>query len=123
MREPEVGELNTRATFRIRSDTTSGPGLEAQFEDVAKRWVKIEPPGTATYTGSVQTGTIITHRIYCRFIPDLQSDFEFVGRGRVYRVRRPTDLAGRQVWSVVEVEELGPVSREEGRPNGKLRFD
>lgn len=123
IREPASGELKHRMEVRKRSDKPVGPGLEPEFTLVCRRWVRVEPLGTATYAHAQQTKSGITHRLYCRFIPDLQSDFEFVGRGRVYRVRRPTDLAGRQVWSVVEVEELGPVSREEGRPNGKLRFD
>lgn len=123
MREPEVGELNTRATFRIRSDTTSGPGLEAQFEDVAKRWVKIESLGTATYTGSVQTGTVITHRIYCRFVRDLDTRHEIVAGGRIFRVKRPSGMRGRHIWSVIEVEELQATSTPAGGGRGQLRFD
>lgn len=123
IREPASGELKHRMEVRKRSDKPVGPGLEPEFTLVCRRWVKVEPLGTATYANAQQTKNGVTHRLYCRFIPALQSDFEFVSRNRVYRVRRPTDLAGRQVWSVVEVEELGPVSREEGRPNGKLSFD
>lgn len=122
MRAPESGELKHRMEVRRRSDKPAGPGLEPEFTPICGRWVKVEPLGTATYASAQQTKTTITHRLYCRFIPDLDSDCEFVGRGRVYRVKRPTDLGGQQAWSVVEVEELGPESRG-GQPNGQLSFD
>uniref|UniRef100_UPI0035CD0185 phage head completion protein n=1 Tax=Pseudomonas ulcerans TaxID=3115852 RepID=UPI0035CD0185 len=108
---------------RRRSDKTAGPGLEPEFTPLCGRWVKVEPLGTATYASVQQTQTTTTHRLYCRFIPDLDADCEFVGRGRVYRVIRPTDLGGRRVWSVIEVEELGPANREGGQPHGELSFD
>lgn len=108
IREPASGELIHRMKVRVRSDKPAVPGMESEFVHVCNRWVKVEPLGTATYANAQQTKTGVTHRLYCRFIPGLQSDFEFVGRGRVYRVKRPAELAGRCVWSVVEVEELGP---------------
>ncbi|MFG0862606.1 phage head closure protein [Pseudomonas sp. CJQ_13] len=123
IRPPASGELKHRMEVRKRTDKTAGPGLTPEFERICWRWVKVEPLGTATYASAQQTKTTLTHRLYCRFIPDLDADCEFVGRGRVYRVKRPTDLAGQQVWSVVEVEELGPSNREGGQANGQLRFD
>lgn len=124
MREPEAGELRTRAVVRIRNDTPKGSAnLESNFEPVAKRWCKIEPLGTATYTGSVQTGTTITHRIYCRFVRDLDTRHELVAGGRVFRVKRATGMRGRQVWSVIEVEELQAVNAPAGGGRGQLRFD
>ncbi|UVM14817.1 head-tail adaptor protein [Pseudomonas sp. B21-023] len=124
MREPEAGELRTRAVVRIRNDTPKGSAsLESNFEPVAKRWCKIEPLGTATYTGSVQTGTTITHRIYCRFVRDLDTRHELVADGRVFRVKRATGMRGRQVWSVIEVEELQAVNAAAGGGRGQLRFN
>ncbi|WP_430624182.1 phage head closure protein [Pseudomonas entomophila] len=122
IREPASGELIHRMEVRERADKTAGPGLASEFRHICMRWVKVEPLGTATYAHAQQTKTGVTHRLYCRFIPDLQADVEFVGRGRVYRVKRPSELAGRQIWSVVEVEELGPeVPAGGGRV--QLRFD
>jgi hypothetical protein len=124
VREPEAGELRTRAVVRIRNDKPKGPaGLEPTFEPVAKRWCKIEPLGTATYTGSVQTGTTITHRVYCRFVRDLDTRHELVAGGRVFRVKRATGMRGRQVWSVIEVEELQAVDTPAGGGRGQLSFD
>ncbi|NMZ37057.1 head-tail adaptor protein [Pseudomonas proteolytica] len=108
MKEPETGELTHRLVVRRRVDKAQrdGPGLEAEFSHVAKRWAKIEPLGTATYQGTVQTGNTITHRIYFRFLPNLDGGHELVEAGRVFRVKRPTSMRGRNIWSVVEVEEL-----------------
>lgn len=108
MREPELGELTHRLQVRRRIDIEQrdGPGLTPEFIPVVRRWAKIEPLGTATYQGATQTGTAITHRIYCRFVRDLDGQHEFVGGGRVFRVKRPTSMRGRDIWSVIEVEEL-----------------
>ncbi|MCX5508380.1 head-tail adaptor protein [Pseudomonas sp. BJa3] len=122
IREPASGELIHRMAVRERVDKTAGAGLASEFRHICMRWVKVEPLGTATYVNAQQTKTGVTHRLYCRFIPELQGDIEFVGRGRVYRVKRPTELAGRQIWSVIEVEELGPDSPA-GGGRGELRFD
>lgn len=108
IREPSSGELRTRMAVRVRVDKPAGAGLTPEFTHVCNRWVKVEPLGTATYANAQQTGNKITHRLYCRHIPGLDSAHELVWHDRVFRVRRPTDLAGRMVWSVIEVEELGP---------------
>ena len=109
---------------RIRVDRPSGASLEPEFIPVCKRWVKVEPLGTATYANAQQTGSGVTHRLYCRHIPNVDSSHEFVGCGRVYRVKRSADLAGRTVWSVVEVEELGPdAAATGGGEDVKLDFN
>lgn len=108
IREPASGELIHRMEVRIRVDLPDGVGLTPEYTVVCKRWVKVEPLGTAAYTNAQQTESKATHRLYCRHIESLSAAHEFVSRGRVYRVRRPTELAGRTIWSVVEVEELGP---------------
>lgn len=124
IRAPASGELKHRMEVRKRSDKPVGPGLEPEYTLICRRWVRVEPLGTATYASAQQTKTALTHRLYCRFIPDLDADCEFVSRGRVYRVKRPTDLAGQQVWSVVEVEELGPDGAGTGgREHVQLNFN
>lgn len=124
IREPASGELIHRMEVRIRVDRPEGVGLAPDYTPVCKRWVKVEPLGTAAYTNAQQTESKATHRLYCRHIAGLDAAHEFVGRGRVYRVRRPTDLAGKTVWSVVEVEELGPDAppANEGGGNVQLGF-
>lgn len=118
IRPPESGELKHRMEVRLRIDTPSGTTINPEYQRVCMRWVKVEPLGTATYASAQQTKTGMTHRLYCRFIPDLGAGHEFVARGRVYRVLRPTGLGGDTVWSVIEVEELGPVSPAEVLPQG-----
>lgn len=108
MRPPEAGELQHRVQVRLRADHAQrdGPGLESEFIPVASRWAKIEPLGTATYQGTVQTGNVFTHRIYFRYVPGLDARHEIVEAGQVFRVKRPSTIGGRKVWSVIEVEEV-----------------
>lgn len=123
IREPASGELLSRMEVRVRLDQPDGVGIDPQYTLICKRWVKVEPLGTASYANAQQTKSGVTHRLYCRYIPDLSSSHEFVWRGRVYRVLRPTELAGRCVWSVIEVEELGPDAPvANGGGNGEFSF-
>ncbi|WP_441346513.1 head-tail adaptor protein [Pseudomonas mosselii] len=125
MREPEAGELTHRMQVRRRVDRPVGVELAPELTPVCKRWVKVEPLGTATYTNAQQTDSKVTHRLYCRFVRDLDSACEFVERGRVFRVHRPTAMRGRNIWSVIEVEELGPdvpAPNTEGGDDGQLGF-
>lgn len=124
MREPEVGELSHRMQVRRRVDRSVGTILVPELTPVCKRWVKVEPLGTATYANAQQTESKVTHRLYCRFVRDLDSAHEFVEGGRVFRVHRPTAMRGRAVWSVIEVEELGPdtPAASEGGDDGQLGF-
>ncbi|MBC2655089.1 head-tail adaptor protein [Pseudomonas sp. MSSRFD41] len=116
MRPPEAGELQHRVQVRRRADHAQrdGPGLESEFIPVASRWAKIEPLGTATYQGTVQTGNVFTHRIYFRYVRGLDARHEIVEGGQVFRVKRPSTIAGRNVWSVVEVEEVQSGAVEAG---------
>lgn len=124
IREPASGELIHRMEVRVRVDHPAGSSLAPEYTPVCKRWVKVEPLGTAAYASTQQTESKATHRLYCRYINGLDGAHEFVARGRVYRVRRPTELGGRTVWSVVEVEELGPdvPVKNEGGGHGQLGF-
>lgn len=123
MREPETGELSHRMAVRIRLDKPASSGVDSEYTPVVKRWVKVEPLGTATYTGAQQTGNVITHRLYCKFVGGLDIRHELVERGRVFRVKRATAMRGRAVWSVIEVEELGPdLPENEGGTDGEFSF-
>lgn len=122
MREPETGELSHRMAVRIRIDKSVGVGIKPEFTPVANRWVKVEPLGTAIYTGAQQTGNVITHRLYCKFVSGLDTSHEFVDRGRVFRVKRATAMRGRSIWSVIEVEELGPDGPPANEGGGDEQF-
>lgn len=116
MKEPGAGELDTRITVRIRNDTPSADaGLESAYITVAKRWAKLVPLGTAVYTGAKQTGDDLTHRIIFRRVRGLDSRHEILcDDGRLFRVRRPTDLNGGRVYTVVDVEQLDSNSEDSG---------
>ena len=109
MREPAAGELNRRVTIRLRNDEpTDDMSLASAYLEVAQRWAKIEPLGTAVYAGAVQIGEAMTHRITFPKINGLTRAHEITRGAQVFRVRRVTDLNGRGVYTVVDVEELEP---------------
>lgn len=116
MKEPGAGELDRRVTVRVRNDQPSefDAGLTSEFTVVAHRWAKIEPLGTAIYTGAKQTGDDMTHRITFRRIKGLGTQHEIVCGAQVFRVRRPTDLNGARIFSVVDVEELDSGEQGDG---------
>jgi SPP1 family predicted phage head-tail adaptor len=108
LKEPGAGELNRRITLRRRDDLPAPDGgLSSLFSDERKRWARIEPVGTAIYSGSVQADDTITHRITLRYLGVIPIDFEVLHVGVIYRVKRATDLNGRHRFTVLEVEELG----------------
>lgn len=108
--EPGAGDLNRRVTLRRRTDLpATDAGLTSLFSDERKRWARIEPVGTAIYSGSVQVDDRITHRITLRYLGVLTTDFEVVHAEVIYRVKRATDLNGGHRFTMLEVEELGQV--------------
>lgn len=115
IREPGAGALNSRVILRRRADlpATDG-GLQSQFSDEKWRWARIDPVGTAIYSGSVQVDNKITHRITLRYLGMLPIDFEVVHNTVVYRVKRAADVNGRRRFTMLEVEELGLLQADGG---------
>lgn len=108
MNFPHIGQLNRRVTLRRRTDLpTDDLGVLPAFDGQVQRWGKLEPVGSAVYTGSMQIDAAITHRVYLRAIAGITNAHEVVCAGRVYRVKRVTDLQGAGRFTVLEVEELG----------------
>lgn len=106
--EPGAGDLTRRVTLRRRADLPADDaGLTSLFSDERKRWARIEPVGTAIYSGSVQADNKITHRITLRYLGLVTTDFEVLHAAVIYRVKRATDLNGAHRFTVLEVEELG----------------
>lgn len=111
MREPSAGELDRRITLRLRSDIPApDQGLDSLFTDQKKRWAKIEPVGTAVYAAGVQTDVKITHRVTFYYLKGMSEAHEVVHGATIYRVRRVADMNGSRRFTLLEVEELGPVS-------------
>ena len=112
MNEPALGELDTRVTLRHRDDQPNefDADLESSFPVQKRTWAKVEPVGSALYSGSVQADSTMTHRIIIRYRNGITNDWEVVaGEGEsatVYRVRRSSHLKGKRRFTVLEVEEL-----------------
>ena len=112
MNEPAIGELDARVMLRHRDDQPNqhSADLESGFPVQIRTWAKVEPVGSAIYSGSVQADNILTHRIIIRYRNGITNDWEVVaGEGEsatVYRVRRSSHLKGKRRFTVLEVEEL-----------------
>ncbi|MFO3723952.1 head-tail adaptor protein [Pseudomonas sp. HLMP] len=119
LKEPASGELNRRVRLRLRRDLPQGDGvgLDSEYEGEFDCWAKIQPVGSAVYSGSVQSGAVVTHRVTLRFRPGITESHEVVAKYRgneiVYRVRRSSDLSNRR-FLVLEVEELGLAAEQGG---------
>ncbi|VVG70939.1 hypothetical protein PAP18089_01911 [Pandoraea apista] len=104
---PRIGELNRYVDLRRRSDApVDDIDGESLYDDQRKRWAKIEPVGTAIYSGSAQIGAAITHRIWLRYLDGITDAYEVAFRKSVYRVRRVTDANDARRFTLLEVEEL-----------------
>jgi len=115
LREPGAGELDRRITLRLRADQPAPDlGLSSIFTDEKKRWAKIEPVGAATYSAGLQIDDKVTHRVTLYYLDGLSDAHEVLHSKRLYRIRRVTDLNGGHRYSVLEVEELGPVQETGG---------
>lgn len=109
LRNPSSQKLNKRVCIRLRQDMPVGAaGVDQVYSQPRKRWARIQPVGTATYTESAQTDTAITHRIWLRKIEGVTAEHEIVHitRGSVYRVQRLADLDGGNDFTILEVEQL-----------------
>lgn len=109
LRNPPSQKLNKRVCIRLRQDLPVGAaGVDQVYSQPRKRWARIQPVGTATYTESAQTDTAITHRIWLRKIEGVTDshEIEHLTSGRVYRVQRLADLDGGDDYTIIEVEQL-----------------
>lgn len=112
MIEPGAGELNRRVVIRERIDYPGAEPAEvgSDFNGVRRTWAKIEPVGSAVYSGSVQADSIVTHRVTIRYRNGITTGHEVVekrgGVEVVYRVRRSSPLGTGRRFTVIEVEEL-----------------
>lgn len=106
---PPSQKLNKRVCIRLRQDVPVGAaGVDQVYTQPRKRWARIQPVGTATYTESAQTDNAITHRIWLRKIEGITDAHEILHltSGSLYRVQRLADLDGGNDFTIVEVEQL-----------------
>ncbi|WP_042956586.1 phage head closure protein [Pseudomonas brassicacearum] len=115
VREPGASELDRRITIRLRQDApASDMGLEPIFTDEKQRWARIQPVGSAVYSAGLQIDSKITHRVTFYYLKGMSDAHEVLHGTTLYRVRRVTDMNGNRRFTVLDVEELGPVQAEGG---------
>jgi len=102
-----AGQLRHRVTISLRSDVPDAfTGLDAQHLAPVTVWAALLPVSGATWIGSQQVGSQITHRIVVRHRPLLTADHEVTYGSRVFRIRRVSDWEERRRWTVLDCEEL-----------------
>lgn len=102
-----AGQLRHRITISLRQDVPDGfADLDSIHSDANTVWAGLFPVGGATWIGSQQTETQITHRIVTRFLPGITSDHEITSGTRRFRIRRVSDWEERGRWTLMDCEEL-----------------
>ncbi|MEK6788503.1 MAG: head-tail adaptor protein [Pseudomonadota bacterium] len=108
MREPTAGQLRTRIAIKPWQDQAQG------FADVAVvdgpplyRWASVIPVSSATYWGSRQIDTGVTHLIVLRHCEQVSSRHVVEAEGLRYRVMRLKGSVGAKRWTWLECELLG----------------
>lgn len=112
---PSIGELRERVTFRLRTDLPSDDmAITPDYTDEMTFAAQLVQVGGDQYQGSVQIGSVTTHRIFIRKYPHvrLTVDHEaFIalpeGGDRVFRIKKITALKDGRRFLQVDVEELG----------------
>lgn len=102
-----AGQLRHRVVIALRQDVPDAfTSLEATFSSPDPLWAAIFPVSGATWVGSQQIGSQITHRIVVRYQEGITSDHEITKGTRRFRIRRVSDWEERGRWTVMECEEL-----------------
>lgn len=103
----QAGQLKHRVVIALRSDVPDAfTGLDAVFSNPRSVWAGLFPVSGATWLGSQQVGTQVTHRIVVRFQPGITSNHEITKGLRRFRISRVSDWEERGIWTVMECEEL-----------------
>ena len=116
MNLPNVGDLRRRVTFEMRK---SVPNDSAGFSDVTTNsftvWGDIQPVGAQIFWNTSQIEANVTHRVFTRYIEgktrpqDLTKLIRIVCNGLKYRVQRVSDIAGKDRFTVIDVQQEGVV--------------
>lgn len=110
MQDPSAGELRTRVVIRPWQDESSGfASLTQVYGDPVGRWAKVIPAGAASYWGSKQVDTGITHYIVFRYLAAVSSEYVVEAKGERYRILRVKQPGGAKRWTWLECELLGSI--------------
>lgn len=117
MKGPDIGELDKLVRFREWQDQPDADqGIDQTYDDGVEAWARIEPTGAALFYGMQQVEAGVTHRLVT-WRSNLINGLE-IGGGHVvdhngsqtrYRVRRATDMNGREQFVLVDLEQLGRI--------------
>lgn len=111
---PSIGELRWVVTLATRVQAPDGTtGISESYTNMVQTYAQITPIGLQTWLGSEQIDSPITHRIIIRY----QDNIHFCDtvlreihspdgnpRQEIYRVRRVSEMDGRQRFVVIEAE-------------------
>ena len=130
MLEPRIGELRNFVdiAYRTEGESTSTAGLSDVYTIRARAWAKIEPVGTAIYVNSMQTTSLITHRIWLRWIPiqdyyNVILNSSILPNGRVmnqrFQTQRVSEVGQIHRWLLIEAMEEQQLNGEVNESNGQ----
>lgn len=116
---PDPGELNQRVAYRKRVSVPGDDGCLVP-KDLLKfeAWTKVRQTGAATYQGTMQTDTTVTHYLTIRYRTDVSSEWEAVVAGEVMRIRRIRDLNSARRFLLLECESEGAAENHSGDTYG-----
>jgi len=110
-RSPTSGELNQRVKFRRRTDMPVDTAwLKPEFSREFKTWAKVRQVGDTVRIGTAQIDNAITHKITIRYREGVDTDFEIIHGGMVYRVKGAEKLNGQKRFLQISCEELSEIN-------------
>lgn len=82
-----AGEMRERITIQVPSATrTAGGAARLGWKDAATVWAKVNSLSGREVLQSMQANVIVTHRIYMRFLPDVNAETRILWRGQTLEV-------------------------------------
>lgn len=111
-----TGLLNRRILLRKWHDVpVGGFGVTQTFDAGTAMWASFQPVGAALFYGTQQVESGVTHQVTIRRSQALNeltitSEHVVEQKGIRYRVKRAKNLLDEDVWVVLDVEQLGPVT-------------
>lgn len=93
MRTINIGKLNKRVTFMGYTDTSNELGQnEKKMKDIKNVWATFAPVrGTERYEAQ-KIQEEVTHKLYCRYLPDITSDLYIRYQSKVYEIISVLDI-------------------------------
>ena len=102
-----VGQLRHQVVIALRHDVPDAfTSLDAVYTVPRTVWAALLPVSGATWVGSQQIDSQITHRIAVRYLDGITSDHEVTCGARRFRIRRVSDWEERGRWTLMDCEEL-----------------